>query len=232
MRIAVCDDNKDYRESLFNYVKFYFNEKHIPYECEEYNCGEKLLASNLKFDIVFLDIEMRAINGIKVTEQLNKKNKSTIIFIVTAYNNYLDDAMDLKVFRFIDKQLITPQRIYLSLDKALAQINQGDITVRTIDNDIIKVRKNEVMYIEVTRRETTIVTIDSCYKSKETLNYFKEQLISNYFVIPHSSFIVNLNYVKKYKRDEFIMKNDVKIYISQKKQPQIRKLFFAFTMED
>lgn len=232
MKIAICDDNKHYRELLFNYVKFYFNEKHIPYECEEYTCGEELLSSNLKFDIVFLDIEMRAINGIKVTEELNKRNKNTIVFIVTAYNSYLDDAMDLKVFRFIDKQLITPQRMYSSLDKAIEQINQGDIVVRSTDNNVIKVPKNDIMYVEVARKETTIITTDNCYKTRETLNYFKEHLTSNHFVIPHSSFIVNLNYVKKYQREELTMKNDVKIYISQKKQPEIRKLFFAFTMEE
>lgn len=232
MRIAICDDNKDYRELLFNYVKFYFSEKHIPFECEEYSCGEDLLDSNLKFDIVFLDIEMRAINGIKVTERLNRNNRNTIIFIVTAYNSYLDDAMDLKVFRFIDKDSISPQRMYSSLDKAIAQINQGDVVIRTTDNNVIKIHKNDVMYVEVTRKETTIFTIDNYYKSRETLNFFKEHLTSNYFVIPHNSFIVNLNYVKKYQREELTMKNDVKIYISQKKQPEIRKLFFAFTMED
>ena len=232
MRIAICDDNKDYRELLFNYVKFYFNEKHIPYECEEYSCGEDLLNSNLKFDIVFLDIEMRAINGIKVTERLNQNNRNTIIFIVTAYNSYLDDAMDLKVFRFIDKQLISPQRMYSSLDKAIEQINQGDIVIRSTDNDIIRIPKNDIMYIEVSGKETSIITIDNYYKSREILSYFKEQLTSNHFVIPHSSFIVNLNYVKIYQREELTMMNDVKIYISQKKQPEIRKLFFAFAMED
>ena len=232
MRIAICDDNKDYRELLLNYVRFYFNDKHIPFESEEYICGEDLLDSNTKFDIVFLDIEMRAINGIKVTEELNKRNRNTIIFIVTAYNSYLDDAMDLKVFRFIDKKLISPQRIYSGLDKAIFQINQGDIIVRTVAGNGVKVPKNDIMYIEVNKRETTIVTINASYKTRESLNNFKEQLASNYFVIPHNSFIVNLNYVSKYQREELTMKNGRIIYISQKKQPEIRRKFFAYTMEE
>ncbi len=232
MRIAICDDNKDYRQFLLNYVNCYFNDKHISFEVEEFTCGEALLDSNLKFDIVFLDIEMGAINGIKVAEELNKRNRNTIIFIVTAYNSYLDDAMDLKVFRFIDKNLISPERIYSSLDKALFQINQGDIIIRTLAGESIKIPKTDIMYIEVNKRETTIVTIDDSYKTRESLNSFKEQIASNYFVVPHNSFIVNFNFVSKYQREELTMKNGRVIYISQKKQPEIRRKFFAYTLEE
>ena len=88
------------------------------------------------------------------------------------------------------------------------------------------------MYIEVNKRETTIVTIDDSYKTRESLNSFKEQIASNYFVVPHNSFIVNLNYVSKYQREELTMKNGKIIYISQKKQPEIRRKFFAYTLEE
>ena len=127
MRIAICDDEKEYRELILEYVKFYFNERHIDFEVVQFESGEAIINSNKNFDIVFLDIEMRAVNGIKVAEVLNKQN-NVVIFIITAYNCYLDDAMDLKVFRFIDKNLLTSQRIYISLEKAIAQINQGDIS--------------------------------------------------------------------------------------------------------
>lgn len=232
MRIVVCDDDKNYRQLLSDYVKFYFNDKHISFECEEYASGEDLLTTELNFDIVFLDIEMREISGIKVTEELNKRNKNTVIFIVTSYNSYLDDAMDLKVFRFIDKKLISPHRIYSGLDKALVQINQGYVVTDTTENEIVKIPKNDIMYIEVNKRKTIIVTTENSYTSHKTLSYFKKQLTSNDFIVPHNSFIANMNYVKKYRRDALTMKDGVKIYISQKKQPEIRKLFFAFTMED
>ena len=232
MRIAICDDDKDYRDFLINHINFYFNDKHIPYQCEDFSCGEDLLASNSKFDIVFLDIEMRAVNGIKVTEKLNEANRNTIIFIVTSFNNYLDDAMDLKVFRFIDKKLISSQRIYSGLDKALEQINRGEILIRTATGDVIRIDKNDIMYVEVRKRETTIVTVNNCYISHETLTFFKEQLVSNCFVIPHNSYIVNLNYVSKYQRSELTTRNGARIFISQKRQPDIRRIFFAFTMED
>lgn len=232
MRIAVCDDDKNYSQLLSNYVKSYFTDKHIQLECEEYASGEDLLNSKLNFDIVFLDIEMKEISGIKVSEELNKRNKNTVIFIVTSYNSYLDDAMDLKVFRFIDKKLISPERIYTSLDKALLQINQGHIVIEAVDNEIVKIPKNDIMYVEVNKRKTTVVTADGRYVTYKALNYFKDQLTSNDFVIPHNSFIVNLNFVKKYRRDVLTMKDDFKINISQRKQPEIRRLFFAFAMED
>lgn len=85
---------------------------------ETFDSGEALLTANKHFDIIFLDIEMTSINGIETAKKINSKYHNTVFFIVTAYQKYLDDAMDLKVFRCIDKP-INAQRIYLGLDKAI-----------------------------------------------------------------------------------------------------------------
>ena len=102
MRIAICDDEQNYRNLITKYIRFYFQEHLLDLEYDEFSSGEELLLSNKKFDIVFLDIEMNELNGIQTAKELNKRNKKTIIFIITAYQKYLDDAMDLNVFRYID----------------------------------------------------------------------------------------------------------------------------------
>lgn len=65
MKIAVCDDQKEYRQFMLKHINFYFNERLIDFQAYEYESGESLLASNKKFDMIFLDIEMEELKVIE-----------------------------------------------------------------------------------------------------------------------------------------------------------------------
>lgn len=231
MRIAVCDDEKEYTQLVYKYVNFYFNEKHIDFECFKFYSGEELLSAKQDFDIVFLDIEMNKLNGIQTAKEINRRNKKTLVFIVTAYQQYLDEAMDLDVFRYIDKP-VKAERLYKGLDKAIDYINNNDISFRTRDNEIITMKKSDIVYVEVLRKKVYLTVVDGTYLTREKMEFFKEKLTASYFVIPHNSYIVNLNFVSTFKRDSILLKNKQIISIAPKRQAEIKKKFMHFIGED
>lgn len=106
MRILICDDNKNILDQLQKYIMEFFKSRKLksPKICC-YHSGEALLSDAGSKDIVFLDIEMPGLNGIYVGKELKEKNKNTIIFIITSYVEYLDDAMRFHVFRYLSKPL-------------------------------------------------------------------------------------------------------------------------------
>jgi DNA-binding LytR/AlgR family response regulator len=60
-------------------------------------------------------------------------------------------------------------------------------------------------------------------------------LSSSYFAVPHNSYIINLNYVKKFKRDEISLAepfSDVSISIASRKQVEFKRQFLDFIGED
>lgn len=230
MRIAICDDQSEYRNLIIQYVLFYFKEHLIDLEYDEFSSGEELLSSDKIFDIVFLDIEMNELNGIQTTKELNIRNKNTIIFIVTAYQKYLDDAMDLNVFRYIDKP-IQAKRLYNGLDKAIDLINNNEITFKTREDGIVTIHKNDIIYVEVKRKTVYVNTIEKQYIAREKMDFFKENLIASYFAIPHVSYVINFNFVKKFQRDKVQLKNGQIISIAPKKQTEIKKKFMQFMGE-
>lgn len=230
MRIAICDDQPEYRNLIIQYVQFYFKEHLIDLEAYEFGSGEELLSSDKTFDIIFLDIEMNELNGIQTTKELNIRSKSTIIFIVTAYQKYLDDAMDLNVFRYIDKP-IQAKRLYNGLDKAIDLINNNEITFKTREDGIVTIHKNDIIYVEVKRKTVYVNTIEKQYIAREKMDFFKENLIASYFAIPHVSYVINFNFVKKFQRDKVQLKNGQIISIAPKKQTEIKKKFMQFMGE-
>ena len=96
MRILICDDDPLIIEQLQKFIESFFKSNHI--KCPElvsFTSGESLLADSEEKDLVFLDIEMPGMNGIYIGNELKKANKNVIIFVVTSYSEYLDDAMRL-----------------------------------------------------------------------------------------------------------------------------------------
>ena len=232
MIIAICDDKKEYRNFLEQHVKLFFNDKSILFECYQFANGNDLIKAEKQFDIIFLDIEMNnTLNGIETARIINQKSKNTIIFIVTAYRKYLDDAMDLNVFRYIDKP-VNSKRVYAGLEKALEYIDNNEISFSTREDGYITINKNEIMYVEVSHKKVFVTTVDKQYIAREKMNYFKSHLTASYFIIPHNSYVVNINYIVKFKREKITIRNNYEISIAPKKQSEVKQRFMKFMGEN
>lgn len=94
--------------------------------------GEILLLSQYHPDIVFLDIELSGMSGITTVAKLKELNPHVIIFIVTSFMEYLDSAMEIHVFRYLNKP-IDKLRLFRNLKDALRIYNAQSlhITIET-----------------------------------------------------------------------------------------------------
>ena len=70
-------------------------------EIVSFTSGEAFIyLIKVKKILSFLDIEMPGMNGIYVGNELKQSNKNVIVFVVTSYSEYLDEAMRFHVFRY------------------------------------------------------------------------------------------------------------------------------------
>lgn len=227
MKIAICDDEKLYVEKVHEIVCNFFATQGIEADIKTFSCGEDLVNCEDVFDIVFLDIEMGKMNGIATTQFLNKKSRHTKIFIFTSYNQYLDDAMDLQVFRYIDK-ISSSERIVSGLKKAVESLQSNDIYITIAGNEKIIISKNDIVYVEVKYKKVYVQTISERYVVREKMEFFKNVLNTFNFAVPHSSFIINLEYVTKVKRASVELNGIYNISIAPKRQAEFKKKFVSF----
>ncbi|MBQ4101051.1 MAG: response regulator, partial [Oscillospiraceae bacterium] len=99
MKIAICDDEKNIRELIGNKVRNMYPKAEIVF----FNSGEQLLLSTEQIDILFLDIQMQGIDGMKTANELRKKDKNMILIFVTAIEDYVFKAFDVGAFNYIVK---------------------------------------------------------------------------------------------------------------------------------
>lgn len=166
MKMAICDDLTECRLSVKCYAGEYFKLRHIECSIDEFKTGDDLLKSDEIYDILFLDIELGDLNGIAIAKEIQKKYKNTVILVVTAYHQYLDDAMDIQVTRYIDKPA-TQSRIFSALDKALSVINESVITLHIKDNQVARLKVSDIIYAEAKLKGVFIYTKETAYRIKK-----------------------------------------------------------------
>jgi len=163
-----------------------------------------------KVDLIFLDINMPKLMGTQLVNTL--KNPPKVIF-TTAHKDYAIEAFDLDAIDYLLKP-ISFERFLKAVNKfchinnvELDSINQDpSFLYFRSDRKMIKVLLEEILYIESFKDYITIHRQNnSPIKVKQTLSSVEDMLPQNSFLRIHRSYIVSINKVTAYT------KNDVEI---------------------
>lgn len=230
LRILICDDDKNITQLLQKSIREFF--KHgklkIP-EIQSYNSGEELLADSGAKDIVFLDVEMPGLNGIYVGKELKEKNQNTIIFIITSYVEYLDDAMRFHVFRYLSKPL-DKQRLFRNMKDALWLYNSINIKIPIETKDgIFTSAASDLILIEVRNRTTTVYTLGRDFITVNNMAHWNATLNMPCFFQTHRSFIVNMKYVTDFDHSLIhLCNNKYTAYLTKRKYTKFKEAYFLY----
>ena len=233
MKIAICDDSRECVDVLHRAVTAYYEKHGGAYTVDDFTSATELLRAEKPYDIVFLDVELGDGNGIEVAVKLQRQNKHTAIIIVTSHRGYLDDAMDIRAVRFIDKP-VEPERVFSALDRAAAAVRDGYITVYTRDNRIVTLQHSEIVYAEARLRTSLLVTVGEVLIVREGIHQLQVWLSTDDFAVPHNSFVVNMNYIKVFRREEIVLATDGANYtvpVSGRRQAAFKKRYIRFIGE-
>ncbi len=230
MRIIICDDEPEITEQLYSILLDFFqmNSLKTP-EIITYECGEDLLSDTTPIDFVFLDIEMSGVNGIYVGNELKRRNKDIIIFIVTSYSEYLDDAMKFHVFRYLSKPLDSV-RIHRNLKDALLVYNETihSVLIET-KTESFTVSASDIIYVEVMKHKVTIHTINGDFISTKTMNYWKQVLNYPSFFTSHKSFHINMKYVTSFDHSVIhLYNNHFTAYLTRRNYSNFKDTYLLY----
>ncbi len=231
-KLLFCDDDEVLREGLISAVSEFFKAEEIALpECHEFSSGEELLNSEIAGDIAFLDIEMSGMSGIELASRLKRINPRIIIFMVTSYNEYLDDAMKLQVFRYISKPIDKP-RLFRNLKEALYAFNNSikSILVET-ESGLARIFAEDIVCIESCGRRSVIYTKDGEIPSLKGIDHHTKELNLPCFFSALRGCLVNMDYVSFFNEKSIRLTCESysrEVYISRRRYKPFKESYLSY----
>ena len=219
MKALVIDDEELARKRVLNLLEE-IPEIQVLGECSNGKTAIKTINS-LKPDLLFLDINMKDMNGFEVLQRVEVSPKPIVIF-VTAYDNYASRAFEVDAFDFLLKPF-KDQRFFRTMNRVLkTSRSEADERFEKRIQDLFRVYSEEVkkpgpaMKIPVKQGNKTILVAPADifyilasgsyaeiytearkFVLRESLNNLSEILDDTYFFRIHRSAIVNINHVNE-----------------------------------
>lgn len=100
-QIAICDDEQTICGMVCSVIRKWNPD--IKISC--FDSGEALLAAYDSFDAIFLDIDMKGMDGVETGRQIRERDHVTRIIYLTAYRDYVAGAFEVHAFQYLLKPI-------------------------------------------------------------------------------------------------------------------------------
>lgn len=225
MKIAVCDDEKVFRDILKEYCLQFTKEKQIECQIVEYASGEELLC-DFSPDILLLDIEMEGIDGLQVKNYLQNQKADTRILFVSSHEEVIPEAFGREVYGFLCKPVqyaVFCRKMQFLLEDIL---EQGRCVMLETKKNARIVPIRNIQYINAYGKYSKIFLQEeeAYFFSDDSLQVWKNRLKGCGFAMCQRSYLVNLYHVKKIDGDIFLKKEE-QLPLSRRMEKEFRALY-------
>ena len=222
IKTLIIEDEELARELIKNYLKE-TDFVEIIHECDNGFDGAKAI-TELKPDLVFLDIQMPKLNGFEMLELID--DPPEIIFI-TAHNEFAIKAFEMNAVDYLLKPY-SKDRLLTALTKAAERLKTRPSSAKKIQTLIqspitekmervvvksgtrIKVIPVEkIVYLEAQDDYVMIYTEEGKHLKQATMKHFEDCLDPSMFIRVHRSYVVRVDQVvqlEPYSKENYVLK--------------------------
>ncbi|WP_122641947.1 LytR/AlgR family response regulator transcription factor [Luxibacter massiliensis] len=233
VKIAVCDDNVNMAAELEALLLEIETLYKIDMDIDIFFDGKTLCNSielGNKYDMIYLDIRMKEVNGISAAKKIREKDLDTILIYVSSYDSYLKQLFEVQPFRFLDKP-VDRERFCSTFIKAYQKIMDNSIFFQyKFNKEIYRVPVKEIMYFESDNRVIHLVMETRIDRFYGKLNVVEEWFRNSkmVFLRIHQSYLVNFTYIKCMGFTKLELFNGKVLPISDERQKKIRDKYCSF----
>lgn len=218
LSIAVCDDEMLQCCMLSKRIQEILKHMNLSCTIRQFYSGDALLKETEHFDILFLDILMQGLDGLQTARIFRQQSSDPILIFVSSSREYVWNAYDVEAFHYLLKP-IDDQKLKTVLQRAIQKTRKHPRSYLLIrqKQQQKKIFLDRIRYFEIRGRMIDVHEAEGCFTYYEQIRILENRLQDKDFFRCHKSFLVNLNYVESYNRQEILLDNKERIPVAKRR---------------
>lgn len=232
MKIAICDDEKIYRDLMESYIEAWAKERGRTTALFPFSNGEELLKSREEnsYDVVLLDIQMPGIDGMSIARRLREAGDETCLLFITGYEEYMAEGYEVEAFRYLLKP-VKEEKLWEALDRfCLRKRKTPECLVAETGEGRKRVAVKEITFIEAFAHNCELHTVKGGIEVKTGISELEKQ--AKEFGLPlfrcHRSYMVNIAQVTGIEKDAAVLADGGRIPVSRRMYHDLNQAFYPF----
>lgn len=230
MRIAVCDDEEKFRNQAREMIDKLAGSLDVIVDA--YSDGRKLLEAFDKnpYDVLFLDIEMPAMDGITLAKKLRERSDSIYIVFLTGHVEYALEGYEVNALRYLTKPVQEDK-----LREVLRFVMDNSTSKRQLmireDGEELLLNVADIIYFEAQNQYIMIYTTEGEHLVRYNIGDFEEQLKNDGFFRIHRGYLISLAKVKKLVKSEVLMETatgEISLPVSRSNVKSLKETLYAY----
>ena len=203
-------------DHIRSFVFDFFRKKNREISLRMFSSGEELLSYNGQLDLLFLDIQMKDMDGMETARKLRAGQFRGVLIFITVLKEMVFQSFEVQAYDYlvkpVDKKQFekTMERLYASMQNAR---EDSLLVQKGYEGRIIP--KDEIVFCEIIDRKIYLNLA-----SGDVVDYYErienlEAKLDKHFYRCHRSYLINLKHLKGYKNETACMDNGKKIPVSR-----------------
>ncbi len=208
IRIAICDDEKYMSDQIQELACAFFGRRNRETAIRRFSCGRELLEYDGQIDILFLDIQMKGMDGMETAKRLRAGKFRGFLIFITVLQEMVFQSFEVQAYDYLVKP-IEEARFEKTMERLLASMCSAGgsslLVQKGYESRIIQ--KEDIVFCEIIDRKIYLNLA-----SGEVVDYYErienlETKLDSRFFRCHRSFLINLGHLRGYKNGTAYMDN-------------------------
>ena len=202
-RVAIVDDSKTDAEFVQGILNGWADLRQANIQAEVFPSAEAFLfqyAEDKDWDILLLDIEMGAMDGVTMAKRVRQDNEAVQIVFITGYSDYIAEGYEVAALHYLMKP-VNREKLLIVLDRAMEKRKQEERCLNLESyGEMVRIPFYEIRYLDVHQNYVT-VHAKADYTVKRTLGDFEKELDERFCRVGRGM-ILNLKYIQRVTKTE------------------------------
>ena len=212
IKIAVVEDNDGDAKTLTDLLSGYEKKTdNVKLSVKRFTNAVDFLEKYQPYDIVFMDIEMPMMSGMKACYKLREIDKNIVIIFVTNMEQFAVEGYLVSAFDFVVKP-VAEYSFRLKMDRALDYISRftGKTLAIKTPEGMRQIALQAIKYVDIMNYKLTYHTLDGDIEiTTMKLQDVEPMLLGAGFFRCSRSLIVNMKYVKSVSETDMDLAGEI-----------------------